>query len=188
MTTSLRPLERDDADRILDWRNREEVSRWMYTDHKITPEEHAGWIERVLADESYRYWIMQVDSTPVGLVGLYDIDLRNRRCVWAFYIAEDAARGKGVGSFVEYEILRIVFDELGLNKLCCEVILGNEPVKGMHESFGFKLEGIFRQHYGKSSELVDIYCLAMLHEEWLEQRPVIEERLRTKGILPAAAS
>jgi UDP-4-amino-4,6-dideoxy-N-acetyl-beta-L-altrosamine N-acetyltransferase len=186
VTTSLRPLEESDAAQVLDWRNRSEVSRWMYTDHTITPDEHARWIERVIADDSYRYWIMLVDETPVGLVGLYDIDRRNRRCVWAFYIAEDAARGKGVGSFVEYEMLRVVFDELELNKLCCEVIVGNEPVKGMHESFGFKSEGVFRQHYVKSSGPVDIYCLAMLKEEWLAERSAIEDRLRAKGILPAA--
>lgn len=186
MTTSLRLLEASDAAQVLEWRNNPAVAQWMYTDHTITPEEHAGWIERVLTDDRYRYWIMLVGDEPVGLVGLYDIDRRNSRCFWAFYIAEDAARGKGVGSFVEYSMLKEVFDVIGLNKLCCEVVLGNEPVKQMHESFGFTLEGTFRQHYVKSSGPVDIYCLAMLREEWPEHKIAIEERLRAKGILAPA--
>lgn len=179
----MRDLRQEDAEQVREWRNRPAVSWFMYTDHHITPEEHAAWFRRVTSDPSVRYWIIRCDGEDVGLANLYAIDERNSRCFWAFYVAEESARGKGVGSFVEHFVLRYVFEKLGMNKLCCEILASNPGVVEMHKSFGFKEEGYFRQHVGKGGASVDIHCLAMLREEWQELRGPIEERLRAKGLI-----
>ncbi|MEJ0066666.1 MAG: UDP-4-amino-4,6-dideoxy-N-acetyl-beta-L-altrosamine N-acetyltransferase [Caulobacteraceae bacterium] len=81
----LRRLEDEDRDRIFAWRNSPDVRAYMYTDHLITPQEHAAWFVGIEGDESRRYWIVTSDDTPVGLVNLYDIDRANQRCAWAYY-------------------------------------------------------------------------------------------------------
>lgn len=182
--TSLRDLRPDDEAMLLRWRNLPEVASYMYTDHEITPEEHAAWFARIGNDTSRRYWIIACDGEDVGLVNLYEIDHANSRCFWAFYLASASVRGKGVGSFVEYTVLRHVFDELRLNKLCCEVLGFNEPVIKMHARFGFQQEGLFRQHVFKGGERMDVVRLALLREEWDGIREATEERLRGKGVLP----
>ncbi len=155
----------------------------MYTDHFITREEHEGWFGRILGDPSCRYWIIVCDEIDVGVVSLYDLDSRNQRCYWAFYVADPSARGKGVGSFVEYWILQHVFDELGLNKLCCEVLASNEAVTNMHKSFGFQQEGLYREHIIKGGQALDVVALAMLRQEWELVKPRVCERLREKGLI-----
>ena len=180
---TLRGVRPEDKDMIRQWRNLSEVARYMYTDHHITPEEHERWFQRILRDPTCRYWIIVCDRQDVGLVNIYDLDQRNKRCYWAFYIASPDVRGKGVGSFVEYSILRYVFDEIGLNKLCCEVLAFNEVVTNMHKRFGFKQEGRFREHVVKNGVPTDIVCLAMLRREWESLRPDFESRLQKKGLL-----
>jgi len=179
----LRVLRPDDKEMVWRWRNMPEVSRYMYTDHFISLEEHDAWFSRVLADPTRRYWIIVVEDRDVGLVNLYNLDLHNRRTHWAFYVASPDVRGKGVGSFVEYSILRHVFEELELNKLCCEVLDFNQAVIDMHKSFGFQEEGRFRQHIIKNGKPHDVVCLAMLRGEWLLRKADIEARLRAKGVL-----
>ena len=117
------------------------------------------------------------------MVSITGIDRENQRCSWAFYLASPAVRGRGVGSFVEYSVLRHVFDDLGLNKLCCEVFAFNEGVIRMHESFGFEREAIYRQHIFKKGKFHDVVALATLAEDWARNRQAIERRLRDKGIL-----
>lgn len=180
---SLRDVRPEDKQMLLEWRNLPEVAKYMYTDHIITQEEHDRWFETAMKDPSRRYWIIVCDGKDVGLVNIYGIDHQNRRCTWAFYIASPDVRGKGVGSFVEYSILRYVFDELKLNKLCCEVLAFNEAVVNMHKGFGFKQEGLYREHIIKGGQPHDVVALAMLHSEWKELKPDIENRLRQKGIL-----
>jgi len=167
---------------VLRWRNLPEVAKYMYTDHVITPEEHEKWFQRILKDPTCRYWIIVCDGRDVGLANIYNLDRQNRRCYWAFYIVSPNVRGKGVGSFVECTILHHVFDELQLNKLCCEVLAFNETVTNMHKGFGFKQEGLFREHIVKGEQSMDIVCLAMVRQEWESVKPEIESRLRQKGI------
>lgn len=180
---SLRDVRAEDKEMIRRWRNLPDIRKYMYTDHEISPEEHAAWFAGLEGDETRRYWVITLDGEDVGLLYLYDIDRRNKRCYWGFYVASPSTRGRGVGSFVEYFTLRHVFDELGFHKLCCEVLTSNPPVIAMHKSFGFAQEGFYRQHIYKGGEFVDVVALAMLKEEWEANKPEIEARLREKGLL-----
>jgi len=178
---TLRPVKSEDAEMLRTWRNLPQIARNMYTDHIITAEEHAAWFRSALADSTRRYWIICCDKKDVGLVNLYAIDPANRRCHWAFYVAEASAKGKGVGSAVEVEILRHVFEELKFNKLCCEVLAGNRGVVRMHQRFGFREEGLFRRHVRKGDDFADVVCMAILKEEWEQKRVELEARVERKG-------
>lgn len=180
---ALRDVRHGDREMIRNWRNSPDVAKHMYSDHHITPEEHGRWFVRIMNDATCRYWVIICDGVDVGLADIYDLDERNRRGYWAFYVANPSVRGKGVGSFVEYSVMRYAFDELGLNKLYCEVLAFNTQVVNMHKSFGFQQEGILREHIFKGGQPFDIVVLAILHKEWEVRRPQIEERLRTRGLL-----
>ena len=180
---SLRDLGWNDREMILEWRNQPEVADYMYTDHTILPDEHEKWFHRIMQDPTCRYWVIVCDGQDVGLVNLTNIDLKNRRCYWGFYIASGDTRGKGVGSFVEYSMLNYVFETLGLNKLCCEVFSMNEAVVRMHQGFGFKQEVFFYQHIFKQGKPFDIFCLAILKTEWDLRKDEVRQKLIARGIL-----
>ena len=179
----LRDLKGTDKEKIRKWRNSSQVSKYMYTDHHITSDEHEQWFNRILKDQTSRYWIIDCNDEDVGLVNIYNLDLKNKRCDWAFYIAEPSARGKGVGSYIEYSVMKYVFEDLGLNKLCCEVLDFNEGIVNMHKRFGFSQEGYYREHIIKGKEKFDVIALAMLRDDWKRVEPEIMENLRKKGLL-----
>ena len=80
----------------------------------------------------------------------------------------------------------IVFETRGLNKLWCEVLLENEGVWKLHESFGFVREALYREHVFKAGRFQDVVGLGMLRSDWEAARPAIEARLRDKGHDPDA--
>jgi UDP-4-amino-4,6-dideoxy-N-acetyl-beta-L-altrosamine N-acetyltransferase len=180
---SLREVKASDKGMIHKWRNLPEVAKYMYTDHYITEEEHETWFNQMLSNPRTRYWVIVCDGEDVGLVNLYNIDEKNQRCYWAFYLASENVRGKGIGSFVEFSIFRYVFENLKFNKLCCEVLSFNQAVTDMHKSFGFKEEGLFKKHIKKGDEFLDVVCLAILREEWQTQKDGLEARLTARGVL-----
>ena len=180
---ALRDLLPSDEAQILEWRNRPEVGRYMLSGHHISADEHRRWFQGLAGDPRRRYWIITSDGVDIGVASVNDIDDRHRRCYWTFYVADPAARGKGVGSFVEYSILRWVFDERGLDKLCGEVLSFNEPVLRLHRSFGFREEGVLRRHVVKDGRAHDVTLIALFRSDWEKQRPAIEARLRERGLL-----
>jgi hypothetical protein len=175
---TLRDVQPEDSEQLHTWRNKPEVASYMYNEHYITNEEHAAWFQSAMKDETRQYWIIRFQETDIGLVNLYNIDRKHHRCYWAFYIADPNVRGRGVGPFVEATILRYIFDDMKLNKLCCEVLVTNQPVIELHKSFGFQQEGYYRQHIFKGEEFVDVVALAILQSDWNEKRGQIEERLQ----------
>lgn len=172
-----RDVQPRDKDMLLAWRNRPEVARNMYNCRPITTEEHERWFASAMEDPSRCYWIITWMGKDVGLVNLCNIDRANQRAYWAFYLGSEAFQGKGIGSFVEFCILEHIFNGLKLNKLCCEVLAFNAPVVQMHERFGFRKEGMFRQHICREDGFHDVYCLAILNDEWQQKRPEILQRL-----------
>jgi len=183
MNVILRDIQAVDLPVVREWRNSPNVSRYMFTEHVISAEEHLKWFERIKTDPSCKVWIIQCDKVGVGLANIYNLDRRNSRCYWGSYVADDKLRGKGIGSFVEYLVLRHVFDELRLHKLCCEVLSFNTGAIDIHRSFGFKEEGRLRQHLKKGGLHHDVVLLGILRKEWEIQHPIQTERMRARGML-----
>lgn len=174
----LRPVRDDDRDRLLAWRNLPEVARWMYSDHTITPEKHARWFAAAMADPARAYWVIHDGPRDLGLANLTAIDRAHRRAHWAFYIADPAARGKGIGGLVEFCVITHAFEGLGLDKLCCEVLAANPAVIELHKKFGFVQEGLFRRHVLKQGVAHDVVALALLRDDWEPLREPTRQRLQ----------
>ena len=179
----LRDLRLRDIGMIREWRNSPEVAKYMFTDRQITQKEHSKWIKQILSDTNSRYWVVVYNSEDIGLLSIDHIDLHNSRCFWHFYIAKTAHRGKGIGGYCEYAVLHYVFDELGLNKICGELLSSNEIMLNIHWSFGFKNEGVLRRHVKKGGQFMDVTLIGMLREEWETNKSAIKNRLSLKGIL-----
>lgn len=178
----LREMTASDSDQVRRWRNLPEVARFMFTDHVVTPEEHAAWFDRALRDATCRYWIIVADGEDIGLANLTGIDHHHGRCSWGMYLASPLARGSGIGSYVLHFLLSYAFESLQLNKVSCEILAMNEASLAMSAALGFTREGVLREHRRKGSELHDVVQFSMLRREWVTRRPDIEERLRRKGL------
>lgn len=177
----LRPIEDGDKHRLLAWRNSPEVAAYMYTDRPITPDEHERWFAGIPGDARRAYWIIEADGVPVGLANFYDIDRAQGRAAWAYYLADPAIRGKGVGGYVEFWMIEHAFGALGLRKLWCEVLASNETVWKLHQKFGFRQEALLRAHVLKGGQPQDVMGLGLLAHEWQAARPAMVERLAKLG-------
>lgn len=175
MSCRLRRLAHADLERVMRWRMLPEVTRYMYSDPKLTMGDQIRWFQRISESERNRVWIIEVDDPgqPVGVLSLSEIDMVNRRCNWAYYIADELARGRGLGKLLECNVYDHVFGHLGMNRLCCEVLSWNDRVVSLHEKFGSKVEGVLRQHICKNGEFFDVVRMAILKSEWDVLKPSI---------------
>ncbi len=177
MSVRLRRLAAADGARVLAWRNSPDVAAHMYSDHAIGEAEHALWLDAALGRPDRCYWIVELDAVPVGLANLVHINPEDSRCDWAFYLADLAVRGRGVGAAVEYLVLGHVFEGRGLNKLWCEVLAGNTAVMRLHERFGFTREALFRDHVRKAGVFQDVVGLGLLGREWPKVKATAQVQL-----------
>lgn len=174
---NLRKLALQDIEMVRNWRNSPEVSSYMYNETFITEEQQLNWYNKVSNDPSSFYWIIEYNSKSIGLVSITDINKTLNSCYWAFYLGDTTTRGGGIGAKVEYNILELVFFQLKLNKLRCEVFVSNQKVIKMHEKFGFRREAYYREHCMKNNEKLDVVGLAILKSEWEAIRGLLKEKI-----------
>lgn len=177
---TLRKLESKDLEMVRKWRNSEGVYQYMYTDAIITCEQHSEWFNKKNEDQSALLWIIGYEGKDIGLASISEINRTFNSCYWAFYLGDTSIRGAGIGSKVEYNVIEYVFNELGLNKLRCEVFVSNSKVIQMHEKFGFRREAYYRQHICKNGEYQDVVGLALLKSEWAPIKSSMEQKIYTK--------
>ncbi|WP_150303090.1 UDP-4-amino-4,6-dideoxy-N-acetyl-beta-L-altrosamine N-acetyltransferase [Pseudomonas saliphila] len=171
----IRNIDDSELELMLAWRNAPAARQNMYTRHEISLAEHLSWWARTQSDARHRYFMYELDSVPLGIVGFNHIDEVNRNSSWAFYAAPDAPRG--TGSKMEYLALNYAFDQLGLRKLQCEVLAFNEAVIKLHQKFGFTVEGVLREQHRIDGRFVDVYRLGLLAPEWAGHREAMHSKL-----------
>lgn len=171
----LRNISEDEVEIMRTWRNEPAVRSNMYTQHEISRKEHLDWWAKTKLRPDKKYLMYEMGGKPSGIASFTDLDMRSQNSSWAFYASPSAP--KGTGSRMEYLVLEYAFAELKLHKLYCEVLAYNSPVIKMHQKFGFKIEGIFRQQHKFAIDYIDAYRLGILATEWKVRRQEMLEKL-----------
>jgi len=147
----------------------------MYSRHIISVNEHKDWWEKSKESKSEIYLIYEYQGSPEGFVSFSAIDYTNKHCSWAFYSSPFSKVGSGFK--IEFLALDYAFSNLKVNKLYCEVLEFNKAVIKLHKKFGFKIDGILKEHHKYNESLIDVYSLSILKSEWLNYRDVISKRI-----------
>lgn len=172
----LRPIEEQDLDYVLSWRNSERVRAFMYTDHIISPEEHRAWFNRIRTAEFPPTLIFEFRGLPAGLKSFSQIDRYNNRCHWGFYMG-DTELPKGCGSAMGFLALEYIFEQHGFYKLCAEAFAFNAASIKYHTRLGFTEEGRFVRHVLKNGRYEDIISFAIFKESWLAGKSALAAKI-----------
>ncbi|NJM05039.1 UDP-4-amino-4,6-dideoxy-N-acetyl-beta-L-altrosamine N-acetyltransferase [Candidatus Gracilibacteria bacterium] len=163
--------------KVREIRNEENVRKWMYTDHVIGANEHLGWINRLKQDDrQIVFAVLSEERSPLGVVSVNAIDRLHKKADWAYYLT-GAARG-GLGSALEYSFINFIFDTLGMKKLNCEVIEGNNAVVKLHKKFLFQEEGFRRSNILKDGVRIGVHFLGLTKEDWLAGKADIQAKYK----------
>lgn len=164
---------------ILQWRNHENVRKYMYNDNLITENEHINWLKDLEITDTKIAFIVLKDEIPIGFVQFYNIDYNKKTAEWGVYLVPDNGfEGKGYGALIEYYAIEYVFSNLLLKKLSCEVLEFNQTVVKMHKKFGFKdIEYREATKCVKKEKIME-YVLELTREDWLLCKERIEKILK----------
>jgi UDP-4-amino-4,6-dideoxy-N-acetyl-beta-L-altrosamine N-acetyltransferase len=161
---------------VLEVRNHESVRKSMYTEHEIPLNEHLSWVERLQSDKRQIVFVVLVDEIVSGVVSVNTIDRLHMKSNWAFYL-DTNVRG-ALGAALEFSLINFVFDELGLEKLNCEVIESNEAVVKLHKKYGFVEEGFRRENIIKNNKRIGVFFLGLTKSDWLRDRDEVKTRYK----------
>lgn len=108
------------------------------------------------------------DNVPIGRIGLYKINTRDRRAESGTFLAGEENRGKGYGFEAKMLMIYYGFEVLNLRKITAEVLSYNESSITANLKCGFRQEGLLRSHVFKNGRYHDVIQLAVFRRDWLK--------------------
>lgn len=166
----LRPIERDDLPRFVEWFGDPEVRRHllMYLPFSLAQEERwfENLLERLERQTDVLLAIETADGVHIGNVGLHSIDWKNRNAEFGIAIGEKAYWGQGYGTDATRTLLTLAFGEMNLHRVFLRVDTDNLRGIRCYEKVGFQREGILRQVGFKGGAYHDQYMMSILESEF----------------------
>lgn len=153
----LRPIQEDDTEDILRWRNSDRIREHFIFRDELTREMHLAWLKNQVATGRVVQFIIVEKETmqSVGTIYIRDIDKVYRKGEYGIYIGEASAAGKGYGLEASQLLQQYAFGPLNLHRLYARVISSNSFATNRHSKAGFEYEGTFRD---------DIFVDGMFHD------------------------
>ncbi len=162
----LRKLEEQDLLQVLEWRNHEDIRKWMVNTSQITYEDHKLWFERNKNRVDRFFCIFEYNEQAQGYISFQIIE-NSSAYEWGFYIKPNAE--KGMGQLLGQAAIQYAFDVLDIQKIFGQVLAFNEKSIIFHQRLGFQQEGLLRQQFKDSRGEFDIFQFGLLKSEWLER-------------------
>ncbi len=144
MEVFLRKLVEEDALVSYKWRNDADVWQWTgrRPDRIITPEIELDWIRKILQNPNEARYAICVLPTGEYIGNVQLTNIENGKAEFHIFIGEKKYWGTGVGKKATLEMIRIGFEQLGLEEIYLLVHKKNSPAIVVYLKTGFVIDGL----------------------------------------------
>lgn len=166
---TLRAIEEKDADLLLRMMNSPKIERAMGSfSLPVSELQQHEWIKNYKnTDKQMRYMIELKNNKTIGVIMLYDIDMKNGTAEVGYKIMVDKEdRMKGDIDDALQGILSYAFFELRLHCVMARTLTENLPSITLLQRNGFQEEGILRQRVFQNGRYMDMKVFSILNSEF----------------------
>ncbi len=166
MSVTLRAIQEDDLENIMRWRMDEEITKFMNTNPKLTLAGQKKWLASIRENTDVRYWIIEVDKIPAGVINLTGLNNPEGNLGWAYYMGEKKLRSIQTALALEMSMYDYVFDVLGKKAVYGDIFTLNQGVIQLHKLCGCEIVEEKKNHVCKDGVYYDVTFMRMRAEHW----------------------
>ncbi len=148
-------IDRDTQLKIRNWRNHDDVRKYLFNSNLITEEEHFNWLTSLKNNDKNLYFIAYKKNTSIGVVNATKIDNINKSCDVGIYLNPDYFF-KGLGSYIYRLFIEYIFNNLNVENIKCEVLGENIASLKLHRKVGF-VEDIKRKEIIHDNKTTNVH-------------------------------
>lgn len=143
----LRPILRSDLPYLNKWKNSESVFKFLGGGFQpVSIDQQEKWLDSLIdLTGKHRRYIIELKGDPVGMIGLYDINMIHRTCEIGLYIGEESAQNKGIASEACKLIERYAQNYLNVRKIKLKVVSDNLPAVAFWKKQGYETVGELKE-------------------------------------------
>ena len=162
----LQPLQLEDTDEILCWRNQPFVRSHFIYQQDFTRSGHLRWFgEQLLSGGAMQFLIVaNADERHLGSTYLRESDWRHQKAEFGMLLGAAEEAGPGIGTEAAHLLLRYAFDGLHLHRVYLRVFADNARAIAAYQKAGFQMEGRLRESVCIDGQYRDLLLMAAVAE------------------------
>ena len=127
------------------------------------------WFKNIKDRKDRADYTITYNGEPAGLIGLLNIDQKNKKAEFYICIGNENYKGKGIAYRASTLLINYAFKELTLNKLYLYTETSNIPAQRLFEKLGFEKEGLLKSDLFYNGRRIDRYIYGLIKEDYFEQ-------------------
>ena len=160
--TIIRAMNLDDIELLLKWKEDPEISFLLGRELPISIENQKIWYEKTINDNKKRKFIIETENGKIiGLIGIMNIDLKNRHCECGITIGEKEYWGKGLAKEALNVLIKFLFVEWNMNRIYAKINDYNEKSINLFQSLGFQVDGKMKDFIFTENKFYDLIILSL---------------------------
>lgn len=174
---SIRKIERRDVPAIISWARNQNLMKHLHMNLPQNEQNGNQWFQRSLIDRNRDDFVIHAvneegERTPIGLLGLFNIDEANKKAEYYILIGNNEFTRRGIASRASAEMLGNCFKLLNYNKIIISVDKDHYEAQKLAEKLGFRKEGLFAEDILlEDGQYIDRFIYGITkaqHDEWLK--------------------
>lgn len=165
MSITIRPFAEEDIPAKVKWVNDERNNTYLHYELPLREDKTLSWFKSIQGRTDRYDAVIEADGVPCGLIGLLDIDRKNKKAEYYVMLGDPDCRGKGIAVEASRLLLDYAFTSLELNKVYLYTEIENNPAQKLFQKLGFVKEGIAREDLFSKERYVDRLMYGMLQKE-----------------------
>lgn len=164
MKVEIRKFTEADIPFKVEWINDKRNNQFLHYNLPLEEGKTIEWFRNLKNRTDRADYTITCDCKPVGLIGLINIDLHNRKAEYYITLGEQKFKGQGVATRASVLLLKMGFSVLQLNKIYLYTEVDNLPAQQLFELLGFLKEGHLKEDLIYKGSKVDRFYYGLLAE------------------------
>ncbi len=170
----LRPIQKEDFDRIVYWSNLPEIGRFSEGDYPADLGQCDSWYKRLKSNRYQKRFAIILDNSIIGDIELDHIAWRSGDAELRIRIGEIDLWDHGYGTDAICTLLQHAFHTLDLSRIYLKVYTDNYRAISCYHKAGFTKEGKLSRGYNDSS-FREIFLMKILKQEFERKHNLINK-------------
>ncbi len=170
----LRKIVVNDVEDMYEYARESSVTKYLtwspHPDQAYTLE-YVNYLQsRYRSGDFFDWGVVRKDTGKmIGTCGFTRFDYANN-CAEVGYVLNPKHHGQGIATEVSARVIKFGFEMLGLNRIECRYIIGNDASRRVMEKIGMTFEGIRREGMHIKGSYRDIGICSILRKEYENMR------------------
>lgn len=177
MSVTLRNITENDLEAIMNWRMAPDITKYMNTDPVLTFDGQKKWLESISTNNDVKYWLIEIDDTPAGVINLTGLLNEEGNIGWAYYIGEKKLRNFKIALELELSLYEYAINVLNKQSVTADVFSLNRGVIALHEYCGCETIEEKKNAVCKNDIWYDVTYMVMTRKRWLEFRETVDFKM-----------